>query len=624
MVGTILYAAPEQFDRSKYTDSRTDIFGLGKLLYTMLTGSVPEGGDLLLGEEHDAYRGLAIEKILYKSTSMNPEDRYQSCEDMRKALSKVTISFSLIEERHILAQNQFDVIEQMPADDESAASDNQAKNDRPEEFDVFISFKHTDKGEETQDCRMAEELFQFLTGKGIRTFFSKESLITMGVGNYLAMIEKAIEQSKVLILVGTTKEHLSANWVFLEYSMYVSTHEDSRMDSVFLYISREMLPQMDLPGAFRLYSAYQKIEDIVKIVENKLKSENVKTVKKTDPEIRKDANNLRKVMSTGYILEGRYLLQELVKDNEYYDQYVAQDLRMGNKCIVKIFFTGLVPKDKINELRSLVKNEKDILIKIRHVGVPNLLDYVESDLYYALIMDYFDSVSLIQMKQLLGKIPEKMVLGWMRDLCLLLQNLHSSSPEVFHCNIKPSNILLGKGQEIELINFSAAVTSGSQHPWFSIYSRGFEDVFSIGREKSAQTDIFAVGLTLLVLLGDGNMNLKANAKNFSQGAEYIINKCICQPDKRYKSCAEIVRDIDFISFLNFREGIKKIFLNVWRHILFRHQKQYKPDGDFFNDIFPEDSELNTSTIMIPNPNGNISPAESKLESSEFPEGFFSY
>ena len=271
-----------------------------------------------------------------------------------------------------------------------------------------------------------------------------------------------------------------------------------------------------------------------------------------------------------------------------------------------------------------MKNEKDILIKIRHVGVPNLLDYVESDLYYALIMDYFDSVSLIQMKQLLGKIPEKMVLGWMRDLCLLLQNLHSSSPEVFHCNIKPSNILLGKGQEIELINFSAAVTSGSQHPWFSIYSRGFEDVFSIGREKSAQTDIFAVGLTLLVLLGDGNMNLKANAKNFSQGAEYIINKCICQPDKRYKSCAEIVRDIDFISFLNFREGIKKIFLNVWRHILFRHQKQYKPDGDFFNDIFPEDSELNTSTIMIPNPNGNISPAESKLESSEFPEGFFSY
>lgn len=40
-------------------------------------------------------------------------------------------------------------------------------------FDVFISFKNTDKnGERTQDSFMAEELYEALKEKGINAFYS--------------------------------------------------------------------------------------------------------------------------------------------------------------------------------------------------------------------------------------------------------------------------------------------------------------------------------------------------------------------------------------------------------------------------------------------------------------------
>ena len=44
-------------------------------------------------------------------------------------------------------------------------------------FDVFISFKNTDKnGERTQDSFMAEELYEALKEKGINAFYSNKSI----------------------------------------------------------------------------------------------------------------------------------------------------------------------------------------------------------------------------------------------------------------------------------------------------------------------------------------------------------------------------------------------------------------------------------------------------------------
>ena len=568
MMGTVPYAAPEQFKAAINIDIRAVVFSLGKIIDTMLSGSYTIGSDVLIGEKIPELQDTIIEQIIFKSTRMNPQERYDSCEQMRKELLEVIRFYNEESE-----------------DDKSEES----------EYDVFISFKHTDNGEETQDCRMAEELFQFLTAKGIRPFFSKESLITMGVGNYLSMIETAVEQSKVLVIVGTSKEHLCSNWLLLEYSMYVSNHENSRINSVFLYISKEMQPQRDLPGAFRLYSAYQKKEDVVKIVENRLYREKERPRKKTAAQILRDARNLRKVTTTGYVLDGRYLFQELVKYNEYYDQYVAQDLRLKKKCVIKIFFKGLVPENRKEELRKFVENEREILMRLRCDGIPKILDYVNTELYYAIVTDYFDGVSLENMKMFLGKIPEEMAVNWIMKLCRLLLKLHSSTPAVYHCNIKPSNILIGEDGQIELINFSAAVMAGSKTILPRAFSRRYMDTFGIRSKPGVKTDIYALGCTMLDLLGETmaaeryTESERLSHAALSKGIRYVIRKCLEQPADRYNSCYQIMKDLGNLRFINFKEEVKEKALTIKG--FFSLSGKLKRPGSFSPDyILLDDTE----------------------------------
>ena len=74
-LGTAGFAAPEQYIGA--SDRRADIFALGVLLNIMLTGKHPS--EMLP-------RNRRARKIVEKATAMNPEKRFSSAEEFRKAL----------------------------------------------------------------------------------------------------------------------------------------------------------------------------------------------------------------------------------------------------------------------------------------------------------------------------------------------------------------------------------------------------------------------------------------------------------------------------------------------------------------------------------------------------------
>ncbi len=75
IMGTVGYASPEQLGISQ-SDTRTDIYAVGVLFNVMLTGKHPS---------EQLARGRAG-RIVRKCTSVNPADRYQSAEALKKAL----------------------------------------------------------------------------------------------------------------------------------------------------------------------------------------------------------------------------------------------------------------------------------------------------------------------------------------------------------------------------------------------------------------------------------------------------------------------------------------------------------------------------------------------------------
>ena len=87
-LGTRGYAAPEQYGGHGQTGPETDVYGLGAVLYHLLTGRSPADppyGFVPIRMVRPELSG-GLEKILACCTRDNPEERYQSCGELAWAL----------------------------------------------------------------------------------------------------------------------------------------------------------------------------------------------------------------------------------------------------------------------------------------------------------------------------------------------------------------------------------------------------------------------------------------------------------------------------------------------------------------------------------------------------------
>ena len=84
--GTEGFAAPEQSDLKAALDERADIYGIGAVLYCLVSGSVP-GGDCRLPGISGCPDGLW--RIMERCMRKDPPDRYRNAGQVRKALEQV-------------------------------------------------------------------------------------------------------------------------------------------------------------------------------------------------------------------------------------------------------------------------------------------------------------------------------------------------------------------------------------------------------------------------------------------------------------------------------------------------------------------------------------------------------
>lgn len=98
--GTPGFMAPEQYHGMKKVDKRTDVFGLGALLYTMLEGNPPFDGEVI----GTAIKGFSrkvpksLEAVVKKCLHIDPEFRYESVKSLRDDLNNFRYGYSTVAE----------------------------------------------------------------------------------------------------------------------------------------------------------------------------------------------------------------------------------------------------------------------------------------------------------------------------------------------------------------------------------------------------------------------------------------------------------------------------------------------------------------------------------------------
>jgi len=114
---------------------------------------------------------------------------------------------------------------------------------KADKYDIFICYKETDNdGKRTKDSVCAEELYERLVKEGYKVFYAKRTLNKIIGQKFEPYIFAALNSSKVMLVVGSKKEHFEAVWVKNEWSRFISLVQESKGDKTIIPVYTDMDP----------------------------------------------------------------------------------------------------------------------------------------------------------------------------------------------------------------------------------------------------------------------------------------------------------------------------------------------------------------------------------------------
>jgi serine/threonine-protein kinase len=212
------------------------------------------------------------------------------------------------------------------------------------------------------------------------------------------------------------------------------------------------------------------------------------------------------LLAPGTMLLQRYRVLRILGQGGFGAVYHAEDARIPGKTWAVKELRDVKPEEQADAQR-LFESEAKLLANLSHPGLPAVVDYFFAGSKRYLVMEFVEGDTLLDMlRHHAGPLPESLVIDWARQLCDVLDYLHSQPQPVIHRDIKPENIKHTPNGTIKLLDFGLARTfkGGRAHDTVkSVGTLGYvspEQAFGIG-ESDARSDIYSLGATLFCLLG---------------------------------------------------------------------------------------------------------------------------
>ena len=283
------------------------------------------------------------------------------------------------------------------------------------------------------------------------------------------------------------------------------------------------------------------------------------------------------MLEVGALVDGKYRILSKIGQGSMSCVYLARNERANKQWAIKE-----VRKDGVQDY-DVVKQgliaEVDMLKRFNHPNLPSIIDVIDGDGSFLIVMDYVEGNALDKAIEATGAQSQENVINWSKQLCDVLGYLHSRTPPIIYRDMKPSNVMLKPDGSVVLIDFGTAreYKSTSIEDTKCLGTQGYAAPEQYGGhgQTDARTDIYCLGATMYHLVTGHNPShppyemypIRYWNPMLSSGLEQIILKCTQKdPANRYQSCAELYYDLEHYRDLDIENQRKynfkwKLFLS---------------------------------------------------------------
>jgi len=255
----------------------------------------------------------------------------------------------------------------------------------------------------------------------------------------------------------------------------------------------------------------------------------------------------------GMLIADRYRIISPLGRGGMGEVFRADDLTLGQPVALKFLPESMIDRSMLERFR----NEVRIARRISHVNVCRVYDIGETDNQVFLSMEYVDGEDLSSLLRRIGQLPRDKALEIARKICAGLSAAHDKG--VLHRDLKPSNIMLDARGEVLIMDFGLAALVHEIEDVRSGTPAYMAPEQLAGKEVTARSDIYALGLVLYELFTgkpafegktyDEIMRVRRESlphrpstlvRDFDPAVEMVILRCLEEGPENRPSSALIV------------------------------------------------------------------------------------
>lgn len=258
------------------------------------------------------------------------------------------------------------------------------------------------------------------------------------------------------------------------------------------------------------------------------------------------------LLEQGSVLDRKYEVIGIIGQGGMGSVYLCKNINLDTLWAIKE-----VPKEVKSNVNFLA--EPNILKKLKHPGIPRIIDiFYENDNLY-MVEDYIEGENLKECVKRKGNLTTEEICRIASEMGEIVEYLHSFDPPIIHRDLKPSNIMITPEGGVVLIDFgiSRVYKPGQESDTVYIGSRGYaapEQFYGTG-QSSIQTDIYALGAVIYFMLTGKAPSTALEPlydenydKNVNVDIREIIKKAMkIKVEERYSSIKEMSKEVHKVS-----------------------------------------------------------------------------